>query len=389
MKKILLFFVLILILSCGPKIIKIGVILPQSGQWSLYGSTIREGIELAESYIKDNKIIKETIQLMWYDSNSNPETAKEMVKKAVEDGCVAIIGGITTSEALKMIEILDKERVIMISPSASAAELSSRTTYFFRIFPSDRYEVSNAAKFIIEDKATKKLGIIYQDNEFSDFISRNLEFEVKNLGVEQTVRVVVKSDCSNLQEAVNEVMKISPKAIYIATYTDIFPQVLREIKSRNYAGDIITTSAFNSPGTLSQVAGYSEGLYFFRPPFDPKDKNNATCQAFVSKYKEIYGKEPDIFQAYGFDSLLVLVEGIKIGGYFTEDLYKGLRSLSNFQGVTGLISFTAQGEVLKYPRIYTIKDGQPIDYMEYQEAQRRAILMEIEKEKEKLKGLTK
>lgn len=389
MKKILLILLLFSLFSCGPKIIKIGVVIPQSGQWALYGNSVREGIELGDLYIKENKLMKETIQIMWYDSNSNPDTAYAMMEKAIDDGCVAIVGGITTSEAIKMIDLSLKKKVILISPTASAAELSAKSTYFFRIFPSDKYEVTNASKFIVENLGTKNLSILYQDNDFSDFISRNLEMESKNLGVENSLRVKILSDGSNIEEAVKEALLAKPNTIYIATYSDIFPQVLMEIKSKNYAGKIITTSAFNSPGLLPKVVSYAEELYFFKPPFDPNDRNNALCQNFVNKYKNIYGKDPDIFPAYGFDSFMVLIEGIKLGGTFTEELYKGLRSISNFQGVTGMISFTVQGEVVKYPRIYFIKGGQPLDFMEYQEFQRKQILKEIEEEQEKLKKLKK
>ncbi len=389
MKRLILFLLLILFVSCGPKIIKVGAVLPQSGQWALYGNATREGIELAEIYIKENKVLKETLQVMWYDSNSKPETAKEMMEKAMNDGCVAIIGGITTSEALKMLEVLQEEKIILLSPTASAAELATKSTYFFRIYPSDKYEVTQAANFIAADLATKNLGIIYEDNEFSEFIGNNLEMEVKNLGVENVKKVMIKSDGSNVSQVVFDVLTINPKTIYIATYSTVFPPILREIRSRNYAGDIVTTAAFNSPGLLPQVADYAEKLFFFRPPFDPKDRNNEICQYFVRSYKERYGKDPDIFQAYGFDSLLVLIEGIKLGGTFTEELYKGLRSLSNFQGATGMISFTAQGEVTKYPRIYFIHGGQPIDYMEFKENERKKILEQLEKEREKLKQLTK
>lgn len=389
MKKLVLFLSLILLLNCGPKIIKIGAVIPQSGQWALYGNAVREGIELADSYVKENKILKETLQIVWYDTNSNPDTAAAMMEKAVDDGCVAIIGGITTSEAIKMIDVAQKKKIILMSPTASAAELTTRSTYFFRIFPSDKYEVTNAAKFIVENLGTKNLSILYQDNDFSEFISRNLEMESKNLGVENAYRIKVSSNGSNIPEAVTQALNAKPNAIYIATYSDIFPKVLMEIKSKNYAGKIVTTSAFNSPGLLAQVSSYAEELYFFKPPFDPNDKNNTVCQNFVKKYRDIYGKDPDIFPAYGFDSLMILIEGIKLGGTFSEELYKGLRSISSFQGVTGMISFTVQGEVVKYPRIFFIKGGQPLDFMEYQEFQRKELLKKIEEEKQKLKELNK
>lgn len=389
MKKLILFLLLFFLLSCGAKVIKIGAVVPQSGQWALYGNSVREGIEIAEMYIKENKILKETIQIMWYDTNSEPKTASQMMEKAIDEGCIAIIGGITTSEALKMIDVSQNKKIILMSPTASAAELTTKSTYFFRIFPSDKYEVTNAAKFIVENLNTKNLSILYQDNEFSEFISRNLEIEAKNLGVENSYRIKILSDGFNIPEAVSQAISVMPNTIYIATYSDIFPRILMEIKSKNYAGKIVTTSAFNSPGLLSLVSSYAEELYFFKPPFEPNDKNNTTCQYLVKKYKDIYGKEPDIFPAYGFDSLLTLVEGIKLGGTFTEELYKGLRSISSLQGSTGMISFTVQGEVLRYPRIYFIKGGQPLDFMEYQEAQRRQLLIEIEKEKERLKNLQK
>ncbi len=76
---------------------------------------------------------------------------------------------------------------------------------------------------------------------------------------------------------------------------------------------------------------------------------------FGSQYRDIYGKEPGILAATGFDTIKML------RGLFTEndistraDFKDALLEYKNYSGVTGQISFDEEGEVEKMPTLLTI-----------------------------------
>jgi hypothetical protein len=75
---------------------------------------------------------------------------------------------------------------------------------------------------------------------------------------------------------------------------------------------------------------------------------------------------------------MVLVEAMQEGGTRPNDLWKGMRSIRNFQGASGVIQFDERGDVSKFPRTYVVEGGVLVDYERAVDEQRTEILRRIE-----------
>ena len=60
---------------------------------------------------------------------------------------LAVIGGVTTAEALEMVSVADREGLVLLSPSASSPQLTGISKNFFRIFISDFREGTKMGNF--------------------------------------------------------------------------------------------------------------------------------------------------------------------------------------------------------------------------------------------------
>ncbi len=113
------------------------------------------------------------------------------------------------------------------------------------------------------------------------------------------------------------------------------------------------TSLWLSGDLLNTTSEYIQGAVF--PAGFYADNESTGIMEFVSQYRDIYGKEPGILAATGFDTIKML------RGLFTEndistraDFKDALLEYKNYSGVTGQISFDEEGEVEKMPTLLTI-----------------------------------
>lgn len=156
MKKLLILLVVSLcslgFFSCQEDdTIKIGVILPLTGPASEIGNNILDGITIASEYYDSTSSKK--IKLIVEDSKLDAKQAISSANKLVTiDKVDAIIGLASSTEALAVAPICEKNKVVMISSTASTPLLSDAGDYIFRIYPSDVYDSKVLADYAKEIK---------------------------------------------------------------------------------------------------------------------------------------------------------------------------------------------------------------------------------------------
>jgi branched-chain amino acid transport system substrate-binding protein len=374
----------LLLCACASPPVPVAVVLPETGDWAVYGQSIREGVQVAEDYLREESRDGPRLKIRFYDTRSDADQALKALARALDGGAVAVIGAATSGEALQMIPMADRRKIVLISPSASAAQLAGMSRTFFRVYPSDQAEVSVTAHFIVENLEARNVAVFTQDNLFSRSIAQGLSSELKALEGGNVQIILLPPDAAGLQGAVRKGLEKRPQTVYLAAYSNTLIQTLRAVRDEGFSGSIVTTSAFNSPGILQRAGPLAEGIYYCRPPFSPGDAGNPVVKTFAGRFRERFNREPEVFAAYGFDALLVLEEALRMSGDDPAALAGSLRSVTNLQGATGPISFSPSGEVLKIPRIFRVQQGRAEDYLESLERYRSRMIQEIEKQKKVL-----
>jgi branched-chain amino acid transport system substrate-binding protein len=361
------------LLGCGGgEAVKIGAVLPLTGEWSIYGQPIKNGVELAFSELAEQGGLPYEIELEIVDSASDPKGGKERLAELYGSGAVAVIGGVTSSEALQMVPVADQYDRVLLSPSASNPELTGISKNFYRVFLSDAREGTTMASFAFGKLGIKSAVILAKEEEYAKGIQVVFanEFERQGGEVLDLIEFPATSDVSGLVE---RVMTLSPEAVYIAAYAPDIANLLTALRSRGYEKYIFTTSAFAAPAVIEQQGINAEGVFLTQTVFDPESED-AKIQSFVNTYREEYGVPPDLYAAHGYDAMMVLAEALGKSGPIASDFWKGITSIREFEGVTGMIQFDERGDVQKFPRVYVVEEGNLIDYEAEVEKRRRELL---------------
>jgi branched-chain amino acid transport system substrate-binding protein len=371
--------------GCGGKQIPIGAVLPLTGDDDVYGIPVKNGIELAYEEIQADGA---PLALEIVDSGSDPETAKELLRRQYDDrNALLVLGGVTSAEAREMIAVADDFDKVLLSPSASAPELSGLSRNFYRIFPSDFAAAGRMAQFVSQDLKIDEVVVIAEERqEYAKGIQGAFQSAYQGYGGSVVETLEFPPNTSDFSGFVERVMTLNPKAVYITAYGEAVGQIIQGIRSRDYKGKILTTSAFASPRFIAPAGEAANGVILTQSVFE-LDSDFVHIKTFVDKYKERYGEDPDIFAAHGYDAMKVIAAAVVGRPALPSEVPKGLRDIKDFPGVTGGIQFNDKGDVLKYPRVYIIKDGVLFDYGKLVQQQQEAMKEKREELRRKLEEI--
>jgi len=351
------------------------VILPLTGEWSIYGDPIRKGVELALEDVRSRDLPYEvTIEVL--DSKSDPTQAAELLRRAFRDGAFAAVGGVTSESALAMVPVAVEMERLLVSPSASSPKLAGISRYFFRVFPSDFREGTTMGNFVSEKLNITNLVILAADTTYARGISTVFEDAFESYGHEVMGTIMYPAGTEDLSEYVRQALELDPQAIYVADFAQPVSRILAEAKHQGFDGKLLTTSAFNAPDILAAAGKNAEAVILTQTAFEPEASENPKVRSFVQAYQAKYGEIPGTYAAHGYDALHVLVDALgKLNLRSPGEMLKGIRSLdSDYSGVTGAIRFDERGDVGQYPRVYILQDGVFEDYDKVREENRQKLL---------------
>lgn len=143
--------------------IRIGAIIPLTGNNAVYGVALKNGIDLAiEDINGEGGINGRKLQVVTEDSQADPQKGvSAFTKLATVNKVPMVMGAMFSAVTLAIAPVAEKRRVVLISPTSSAVELTTAGDYIFRIYPSDSYDGKFLATFAADRLKTKAVSILY------------------------------------------------------------------------------------------------------------------------------------------------------------------------------------------------------------------------------------
>lgn len=349
--------------ACAPEPI-VGVLTPESGHAQAYGHAVNNGIRLALNEARDAHGLPENFQLIEADTGSRPDrAATELYRFATELDVELVVGGVTTEEALALLPVVEEEKVVCLSPSASASSLTGMSPYFFRLFATDEVEGSTAARYL-HDASARTVLVITDDSTFS----RGLEAEFRQhyeLRLGGTIVATIHDELEWWKrKATDMVHAHEPAAVYVVGHAAHILTTLELLDEIGFNGIKCTTSAVYLAELIDGDNPALDGAVFPLTALKSCDvgaENPPECP-FVKRYQDEYGAKPDFYAAHGYDAMRVALRALlEARSVDVNELRRYMRiGLQEFDGVTGTIAFDERGDVRRYPTMHTIWNGRVV-----------------------------
>jgi branched-chain amino acid transport system substrate-binding protein len=362
MKKIIAFvLVLVLVLSlvaCGAgggKTIKIGVLSPTSGDPAVHGVPVKQAAILAAEEINAaGGIDGKMIEIVAYDTKGDAAEAVNAYNRLRDqDKVVAIVGGTYSGATLGFKDLAVADGMPILSPTATNPDVTLNAPNVFRACYTDAYQGSVAATFAIETLGAKKPGILRGlGNAYAEGLADNFIATCEANGIEY-VDEGYAAESKDLSAQLSKMQEAGIDALFIPDYTNTVGPIL--VQAANMGLDVTCLGGDGWDGITDEYAAEAEGFYFANH-YAATDEA-AVVQNFIAAYSGKYDETPNALGALAYDAVYLMAAAIDAAGSTDSAKIVDALAASSLEGVTGDISFDANGDPIKSVAMITIKDG--------------------------------
>jgi ABC-type branched-subunit amino acid transport system substrate-binding protein len=165
---------------------KIGVLLPMTGSGSSTGESVKAALEYANLFkleiVQNDNNIDYEVELIYEDTETNPDVALEKLKKLKAEGINIVIGPYSSKSVANLIDYAVANDMVMLSYSAVAISLEARDDNFLRLVPSDKYQAQAIDKLFAYENISHLASVYVNDVWGSDLQSKVKELFAKQAG---------------------------------------------------------------------------------------------------------------------------------------------------------------------------------------------------------------
>ncbi|WKZ70029.1 MAG: penicillin-binding protein activator [Melioribacteraceae bacterium] len=347
--------------GCGEKPkenIKIGVSLPLSGELANFGKTVLNGVELA---VKQSGL--ENIELIIEDSKGDPKSAVSIINKLTDiDKVKFIIGDLTSGATLAMAPIVQKKKVLLISPTASNPKLSDAGRYFYRVWPSDNYDGEIAAKYSFTNMKINRAAIVYINNDYGQGLADIYEKTFIELGGKILLKESYAQEQTDFRTLIQVLKGFNPELVYIPGHPYGIGTFLKQAYELGLNCRKFSNVAAEDKEFLNIASSLAKGLFFVTPAFDI-NSNKPHIEKFLNEYEKKYNNIPDIHAVKGFEAMFVLIKGFE-NEKRTPDTMINFLLKNKFDSISGTFSFNKHGDVISDMAVKKYNENLKIEVVE-------------------------
>lgn len=335
-------------------VVKIGAILPLSGDAATYGKALQRGMELAVKEINAGTgVLNKPIVIIYEDSGGDPKTAVSAINKLINvDKVPLIIGDMFSSTTLAIAPIAQKNKVVLISPTASAQAVPAVGDHIFTIYPSDAYDGEFIGDQLLQLwPEIKRVAVVFDQTEAMITCK-----EAFKLATKQKVRIVTEEvippESRDLSFLIPNLINSRPDVIFVAAHMPETMLLIRQARERGMKSRFIGISTCYDPQIFELGSNVINGLIFSAPYFDAESQSSKIT-TFVTAFELEYNEKPNVWAAYGAD--VIKIASAAFSKASSEMLLRDIvAETHDFDGLTGNTTFKPDRTVWKELRLMKV-----------------------------------
>lgn len=328
---------------------------PVSGDFSTEWNNLVHAVELAVAQAAPSfEALGFKIELVSYDDQDDMSVAVRNAKEIVADPEILCGVGHYTSWIFRQTrEIYHQAGLAFIGPSTTNPMVTEfEYPEINRILGRDDFQGPAGAMFA-EAQGLTRAFVIGQTNAVAQANASHFRSEAGRRGIE--VVAIMKTDAmSGFEAAVEAVLATRVDVVYFSTLSpDQAGVFFREAREAGYQGVLLGYDGMNNPALViaaGPLAIEGGGVFYTSTAAEPQSYPGAAD--FVSGYRLRFDEDPVLYAAQAYDAALVCLHAVReasaaIGGAVPtrSEVAGEVRTVSDFEGVTGVIKFNANGEL--------------------------------------------
>ena len=324
--------------------IKIGNIMPYSGPASAYGVIGKTEAAYFKKINAEGGINGRKINFISYDDGYSPPKTVEQARKLVEsDEVLLIFNSLGTPPNSAIHKYMNAKKVPQLFVATGATKWNDPKDFPWTMGwqPSYQSETQIYAKYILKEKPSAKIAVLYQNDDYGKDYLKGLK---DGLGAKAASMIVAEESYETTEPSVDGhivKLKSSGADIFVNISTPKFAaQAIKKMAEIGWKPLHFLNNVSASVGSVIKPAGFenAQGIIsaaYLKDPSDPQWDNDASMKEFLTFLEKDFpeGNKLDASVVVGFGVTQTLIQVLKqCGDNLTrENIMKQAANLKDFR----------------------------------------------------------
>ncbi len=290
--------------------------------------------------------------------------AAKVDKEMINEGVVAIIGHMTSSMTKIALPLMNKEKMLLLSPTASSDQFTGKDDFLIKIDPASGEFAQILGRHAHQKAGLRKMAALYDSSNrlYSETWVRFFAAEFEKLGgkIISTTSFESGKDLSYPKIA-KRILNSEPQGVVIVAGAIDSAMFLQHLRKQHPDISAISSGWARTKEFLEYGGPMVEGTIFQSISSQTENKKFIDFKkSFIARFS----KEPDFPSARGYEAAELLFKGLEKTNGTANGLKEAILGFKEFQGLRGTVQLDKFGDVYRDNETIVIKNGKFIPFIE-------------------------
>ncbi|MCX6955992.1 MAG: ABC transporter substrate-binding protein [Verrucomicrobia bacterium] len=339
--------------------IKLGEFASLTGKEAVFGQNATKGTQLAiEEVNAAGGVLGRKLELVTEDNQSKPGESATVVKKLISRDKVSIVlGEITSGRTLEAAPICQNARIPLVSPGATASEVTTKGNYIFRVCFIDEFQGTVMAKFARDTLKLNRVAILSSVSSAQSVgLAKHFRERFTSGGGTIAAEPKYGEGDKDFRAQLTAIKASGADGVFVPGYYAEAALICKQARDLGLTVPLMGVDGWESPDLVAIAGAAAEGCYL-STHYSPESKSPAVV-AFNARFQKRWGIASNALSVLGYDSAMLAIDAIRRAGSTDgAKVRDALAATKNYQAVTGTITFDAQRNPTKSAVVLTVKNG--------------------------------
>ncbi len=187
-----------------------------SGPGATSGVNWRDGAKMAVEEINAaGGILGKQVEMPEYDSQSDAQTSRAMVQKAIDEGAFALLGTVYSGSTIVNMLVAQQAGIPQFTGSESARITAMGNPFIFRTSFGSQKSMPKIAQYMQDEMGVKKVAVVWANTEFGKAGHEAFTAEMETRGIEITADIPTENAQADFAAAVVKAKGDDADAIFV------------------------------------------------------------------------------------------------------------------------------------------------------------------------------
>lgn len=346
----------------GGKAVRIGLIVPLTGDIAAMGQGMHNGATLAVEHANARADVKAKgirFELVPVDDRADPKEAVNGANKLISDPRIAgVVGHLNSGCSIPASKVYARKNLIMISPASTNPKLTLQGyKNVFRVCTTDNVQGGFAAEYLFQKRGFTRVAVMHDKTPYGQGLAEEFRNHFIKLGGTALTFEGINFGDKDFNAVLTKIKVRKPEAIYFGGMYSEGGLITKQAKNLGMNIPLVGGDGIFSPEYFKIAGTEADGdiaTMIGAPP-----EKIASAKTFVANYRKRFpGVDFQPYDAYTYDAASIIIDAVMQVGTDRSAIVDYVKKIK-FNGVIGETQFDKNGDTTnKAITVYIARGGQ-------------------------------